>query len=143
MKLVVVESPAKARTIERYLGEDYSVMATIGHVMDLPKSKLGVDVEKNFLPQYEIMPGKDKTVRDLKKKVPRSEKDVYLALDPDREGEAIAAHVAEVLKLKKPRRVVFHEVTKQAILEAIEKSGLKEGMYKLGQPGPEFAAGSE
>ena len=120
MKLVIVESPAKARTIERYLGEDFKVAATLGHVKDLPKSKLGVDVEKNFKPQYEVMPGKSKVVRDLKKKLPKNERDVFLALDPDREGEAIAEHVAEVLKLKSPNRVVFHEVTKDAILDAIE-----------------------
>lgn len=120
MKLVVVESPAKAKTIERYLGDDFKVMATLGHVKDLPKSKVAVDVENNFEPEYKVIRGKGKVIKDLKKHLPKKESDVYLALDPDREGEAIAAHVAEELKLKKPSRVVFHEVTKDAILEAIE-----------------------
>lgn len=120
MKLVVVESPAKAKTIGRYLGSDYVVKATMGHVKDLPKSRLAVDTEKNYKVEYEVIYGKKKVLSELKKYLPQNEKDVYLALDPDREGEAIAAHVAEELKLKHPKRIVFHEVTQSAILEAIK-----------------------
>jgi DNA topoisomerase I len=120
MKLVVVESPAKAKTIGRYLGEGFSVSATMGHVKDLPKSKLAVDVENDYEATYHVIKGKKKIITDLKKKLPKNHKDVYLALDPDREGEAIAAHVAEELKLKNPSRVVFHEVTADAVREAIE-----------------------
>ncbi|MDD3661868.1 MAG: type I DNA topoisomerase [Candidatus Dojkabacteria bacterium] len=119
MRLVIVESPAKAKTIGKYLGADYSVAATMGHIMDLPKSKLGVEVEQDFEPQYDVIPGKLKVIRQLKKLLPKDKAEVYLALDPDREGEAIAAHVAEVLKLKNAKRIVFHEVTKEAVEEAV------------------------
>lgn len=119
MKLVIVESPSKAKTIGRYLGNDYVVKATMGHVKDLPKSSLAVDTEKNYKVEYEIIHGKKKTLEELRKNLPRNEKDVLLALDPDREGEAIAAHVAEELKLKHPKRIVFHEVTQNALQEAI------------------------
>jgi len=95
----------------------------MGHVLDLPKSDLAVNVDKNYESKYEIIKGKKKIIKELKKLVPQNDGDVYLALDPDREGEAIAAHVAEVLKLKKPNRVVFHEITKKAILEAMENAG--------------------
>ncbi len=123
MKLVIVESPAKAKTISRYLGKDYKVAASMGHIMDLPKSKLGVDVEKDYEPKYTTIRGKGKIIRDLKKKLPKNKKNVYLALDSDREGEAIAAHVAEALKLEDPKRIVFHEITKDAILKAIDTPG--------------------
>lgn len=119
-KLVVVESPAKAKTINRYLGDDYKVEATMGHIKDLPKSGLNVEIEKDYEPNYDVVKGKEKTISKLKKLAPKSQKDVYLALDPDREGEAIAAHVAEVLKMKDPNRVVFHEITEGAIKEAME-----------------------
>lgn len=119
-KLVVVESPAKAKTINRYLGDEYKVEATMGHIKDLPKSGLNVEVEKNYKPNYEVIEGKKKVISKLKKSAPGKDKDVFLALDPDREGEAIAAHVAEVLKLKDPNRVVFHEITEGAIKEAME-----------------------
>lgn len=118
--LLIVESPAKAKTINKYLGDDYKVMATVGHVIDLPKSTLGVDVEKGYEPLFEVIYGKGKILKELKKVVPKGG-DVYLAMDPDREGEAIAWHVKEYLKLKNAKRVTFHEITKDAILESIKK----------------------
>jgi DNA topoisomerase-1 len=118
--LLIVESPAKAKTINKYLGKDFKVMATVGHVIDLPKSNLGVDVEKEYEPLFETIRGKGKILKDLKKALPKKG-DVYLAMDPDREGEAIAWHVQNHLKLKNAKRVTFHEITKDAVLEAIEK----------------------
>src|SRR4029077_4391638 len=100
--LVVVESPAKAKTLKKYLGKDFDVKASVGHIRDLPKSSLGVDVEKNFQPTYELIKGKQKVVEELAKAALRADK-VYLAADPDREGEAIAWHVAEELKLPKEK----------------------------------------
>ena len=119
--LVIVESPTKARTIGRFLGEDYKILASMGHIMDLPKSKLSVDVEKDFAPDYQQMPDKKKTIAELKSEGKTAE-NIFLATDPDREGEAIAAHVAEVLKELETKakfsRVVFHEITKEAIEDA-------------------------
>lgn len=120
--LLIVESPAKAKTINKYLGKEYKVMATVGHVIDLPKSDLGVDIESGYKPLFEIIYGKGKILKDLKKAVPK-EGVVYLAMDPDREGEAIAWHVNDFLKLKNSKRVTFHEITKDAILEAIKDAG--------------------
>lgn len=120
MKLLVVESPAKAKTIKKYLGKDFEVAATMGHIKDLPKSKLGVDVENDYETNYRVIKGKKKTISKIKKVLPDKDSDVYLALDPDREGEAIAAHVAEELKLDKPNRVVFHEITKDAVKDAVD-----------------------
>ena len=120
--LLIVESPAKAKTINKYLGKEYKVMATVGHVIDLPKSDLGVDVENGFKPLFETIYGKGKILKDLKKAVPKDGR-VYLAMDPDREGEAIAWHVNDFLKLKNSKRVTFHEITKDAILEAIKDAG--------------------
>ncbi|HOV17650.1 MAG TPA: type I DNA topoisomerase, partial [Candidatus Dojkabacteria bacterium] len=117
--LLIVESPAKAKTINRYLGDDFKVMATVGHVIDLPKSELGVDVEKGYKPLYQVMHGKKKILQELKRALPE-QGNVYLAMDPDREGEAIAWHVQEYLKLKDAKRVSFHEITKDAILQAIK-----------------------
>lgn len=119
--LVVVESPAKAKTLKKYLGRNFEVKASVGHVMDLPKSQLGVDPDKDFEPVYEMIKGKQKVVEELAKSALKADK-VYLAADPDREGEAIAWHVAEVLKLPKSKihRVLFHEITKPAVLKAIE-----------------------
>lgn len=119
--LVVVESPAKAKTLKKYLGKNFDVKASVGHVMDLPKSSLGVDPEKDFEPVYEMIKGKQKVVEELAKAALKADK-VYLAADPDREGEAIAWHVAQVLKLPKNKihRVLFHEITKPAVLKAIE-----------------------
>ncbi len=125
--LVIVESPAKAKTLSRYLGKRYTVKASIGHIKDLPKSKLGVDVEKDFAPSYQVIPGKEKVVRELRAAAKDSE-DIYLAADPDREGEAICQHLAEELTAKaKPKkniyRVLFQEITRNAIQEAFEKPG--------------------
>jgi DNA topoisomerase-1 len=117
--LLIVESPAKAKTINRYLGDDFKVMATVGHVIDLPKSELGVDVEKGYEPLYQVIHGKKKILQELKRALPK-QGNVYLAMDPDREGEAIAWHVQEYLKLKDAKRVSFHEITKDAILQAIK-----------------------
>ena len=123
--LVIVESPAKAKTLSRYLGKNYIVKASVGHIKDLPKSKLGVDVENDFAPHYHIIPGKEKIVRELRAAAKDSEA-IYLAADPDREGEAICQHLAEELTGggKKPvYRVLFHEITKNAIQEAFNKPG--------------------
>jgi DNA topoisomerase-1 len=119
--LVIVESPAKARTIERFLGKGYVVKSSFGHIRDLKKKHFGVDVEHDFQPQYEITPDKKAVVAELTNLAQRA-KTVWLASDEDREGEAIAWHLAETLKLdtKHTRRIVFHEITKEAILHAIE-----------------------
>jgi DNA topoisomerase I len=120
--LLIVESPAKAKTINKYLGSEYKVMATIGHIIDLPKSKLGVDVEKGYKPLFETIHGKGEVIQSLKRAVPKKG-NVYLAMDPDREGEAIAWHVSNTLKLKNAQRVTFHEITEEAIKEAVKKAG--------------------
>ena len=118
--LVIVESPAKARTIEKFLGNDFVVKSSFGHVRDLSKKDLGVDIEKDFTPFYEISVDKIKIVNELKKAAKEAEL-VWLASDEDREGEAIAWHLSEALSLKKEkiRRIVFHEITKPAIIDAI------------------------
>lgn len=119
--LVIVESPTKAKTIGKFLGKDFEIMASMGHIMDLPKSKLSIDIENNFAPDYQAMPDKKKIISELKS-AGRSANNIILATDPDREGEAIAAHVKEVLSGtgKKFSRVVFHEITKEAIEEAFK-----------------------
>ncbi|MGH7873039.1 MAG: type I DNA topoisomerase, partial [Candidatus Binatia bacterium] len=118
--LVIVESPAKAKTLEKYLGRDYQVKASVGHVVDLPKSKLGVDVKKNFAPDFTVIQAKKKVIDDLKKAA-KGKDNIYLASDPDREGEAIAWHIAgQVVKNhKRVHRVLFNEITKKAVQEAI------------------------
>jgi DNA topoisomerase-1 len=118
--LVIVESPAKAKTIQKYLGPGYEVIASMGHVRDLPKSKMGVDKEHDFAPQYTDMKGKEDVIKELKKKAKKCDK-VYLATDPDREGEAISWHIAQMLKLdlSENNRVAFNEIT---------KTGVKNGM---------------
>lgn len=120
--LVIVESPAKAKTIEGYLGKDFTVKSSFGHVRDLSRKDLGIEIENGFLPVYEVMEDKKKTIAELKK-LAKSAETVWLATDEDREGEAISWHLAEVLDLdiKKTNRIVFHEITKNAITEAIEK----------------------
>jgi len=119
-KLVIVESPAKAKTIEKYLGKGYVVRASVGHIRDLPKSnKDAVDVNNGFKPKYEISPAKKKVVSELKKIAEKSD-EVILATDLDREGEAIAWHLAEALGLKNPKRITFNEITKDAINESIQ-----------------------
>ncbi len=118
--LLIVESPAKAKTIEKYLGEDFTVKSSIGHIRDLPEKGIGVDIENNFRPEYEISADKTKVVAELKKLAKKAET-VWLATDEDREGEAIAWHLLQALEIdeKKTRRVVYHEITKPAILAAI------------------------
>ncbi|HIX30922.1 MAG TPA: type I DNA topoisomerase [Firmicutes bacterium] len=120
--LVIVESPAKAKTIGKYLGSNYEVKACMGHLRDLPKSKLGVDLEHDFEPDYKPIKGKEDIIGDLKKSAKKSEY-VYLATDPDREGEAISWHLKELLDLPddKTRRVTFNEITKKVVSESIEK----------------------
>lgn len=120
MNLVIVESPTKARTLARFLGKEYEIAASMGHVRDLPKSTLGVDVEHDFKPEYVIAKGKDKVVKELKSKA-KGAKNVILSMDPDREGEAIAYHVKHLLGSKgKFERVVFHQITEDAIQEAFK-----------------------
>ena len=119
MQLIIVESPTKARTLSRFLGEGYQVEATMGHIKDLPKSELGVDVEHNFKPQYDPVVKKADIVKNLVKVAKKAEK-VYIASDPDREGEAIASHVEEIIDGGKEYRIVFHEITKEAVEEAIK-----------------------
>lgn len=122
--LIIVESPTKARTLSRFLGDDFRIEASMGHVRDLPKAKLGVDVEKNFEPQYVIPKDKRKTVENLKE-ISKSASEIILATDPDREGEAIAWHINFLTNDKnksadKLKRIVFHEITKEAIEHAME-----------------------
>ena len=118
--LVIVESPAKAKTIGKYLGPDYKVLASMGHVRDLPKSKMGVDLEHGFQPDYQPIKGKEETIAELKDAADASQK-VYLATDPDREGEAISWHLKELLDLPdaKTSRVTFNEITKKVVTESI------------------------
>jgi DNA topoisomerase-1 len=122
--LVIVESPAKAKTIKKYLGRSYDVRASVGHVKDLPKSKMGVDIEKGFTPEYDVIKGKAKVLSEIKRAA-RSAGRVFLATDPDREGEAIAWHIAEEIGAEggdaRVRRVLFNEITKNAIQKAIEQ----------------------
>ncbi|MGB6882209.1 MAG: type I DNA topoisomerase, partial [Microgenomates group bacterium] len=129
MKLIVVESPTKAKTITRFVGGDFNVVATMGHIKDLPKSKLGVDIEKDFKPNYVIIKEKGESIEEIEKFAKKAEK-IYLATDPDREGEAIASHVFEIFqengkkKISKDKfaRIVFHEITKSAVNKAIGNS---------------------
>mgnify|MGYP001568440210 FL=1 len=118
--LVIVESPAKCKTIHKYLGQHFEVAASMGHVIDLPKSKMGIDIENNFEPQYIVVKDRKKTLTDLKKRA-KNKKEIYLACDPDREGEAISWHLKKQLgEGKKVARVVFNEITKEAVLEAFK-----------------------
>jgi DNA topoisomerase-1 len=122
LSLVVVESPAKAKTIKKYLGRDYDVRASVGHVKDLPKSKIGVDIEGGFTPEYDVIKGKAKVLSEIKRAARTADR-VFLATDPDREGEAIAWHIAEEIGAEggdgRVRRVLFNEITKNAIQKAI------------------------
>ena len=120
-RLVIVESPAKAKTIEKYLGKDYAVRASLGHVRDLPKSKLGVDVDSDFRPQYLVPRDKAKHLKALKNEAQRA-REIFLATDPDREGEAIAWHLAETSDPgdRPVRRVEFHEITRSAVQAAMQ-----------------------
>src|SRR3954470_2266719 len=124
--LVIVESPAKAKTINKYLGKQYIVKASLGHIKDLPKNDLAVDVANGFEPRYEVIEGKKKLIAELKQAA-KTVEEIYLAADPDREGEAICAHLQEELRNGKngPKiyRVMFNEITKKAIEKAFEKPG--------------------
>lgn len=119
--LVIVESPAKAKTIEKYLGKKYTVKASMGHVRDLPKSQMGVDIEHNFQPKYITIRGKGPVLKELKNAAKKAKK-VFLAADPDREGEAIAWHLAQSLDIdiQSDCRVVFNEITKDAIKDSFK-----------------------
>ena len=120
--LVVVESPTKAKTINRYLGEEYKVTSSMGHLIDLPKSRLAVDVDNGFTPDYITIRGRGKILKELKREAQRSKR-VYLAADSDREGEAISFHINNAIQKDKPglevRRIVFNEITEDAIKEAV------------------------
>ena len=122
MNLVIVESPAKARTISKFLGSKYLVKASIGHLIDLPKSRLGIDIENDFNPKYITIRGKGKILNELKEASKKAEK-VFLATDPDREGEAISWHLSNSLGIGEddPCRVEFHEITKTAVKNAFAK----------------------
>jgi DNA topoisomerase-1 len=127
--LIIVESPTKAKTITKYLGRGYAVMASVGHVKDLPTSKLGVDLERDFEPQYVTIKGKSKVLAEIKKKAEAVDR-VYLAPDPDREGEAIAWHIAQELNGRSKRkkdgkvfRVLFNEITESAVRRALQSPG--------------------
>ena len=121
--LVIVESPAKVKTIKKFLGSNYTVMASNGHVRDLPKSQLGIDVEHDFEPKYITIRGKGEILASLRKEVKKADK-VYLATDPDREGEAISWHLCKALKLedKKTYRISFNEITKNAVKASIKNA---------------------
>ncbi len=119
MKLVIVESPSKAKTIEKYLGKGYTVRASVGHIRDLPKNnKDAVDIDGDFKPRYQIVKEKQNVIDELEERAKKAT-EVILATDPDREGEAIAWHLAETIGLKKPKRIVFHEITEKAVNEAL------------------------
>ena len=122
--LVIVESPAKAKKIGEYLGKDYQVEASIGHIRDLPEKSIWVDIEHGFIPEYEISPEKKKRVAELRKYAKWSD-NIILATDPDREWEAIAWHLAHVFDLDPTdaTRITYHEITKSAIVEAFSKPG--------------------
>jgi len=120
--LVIVESPTKAKTISKFLNKDYVVESSFGHVRDLPKSKMGIDIENNFEPQYEIPTKAKKQVTKLKELAKKAEM-IYFATDQDREGEAIAWHLNYLLKPKHSKRITFHEITKSAVEEALKKPG--------------------
>lgn len=119
MQLIIVESPTKAKTLNRFLGKDYQVEATMGHIKDLPKSQLGIDVKNDFKPDYVEMPKKLDVIKNLEK-VSKKASVIYIATDPDREGEAIAAHVKEIVGASKSKRITFHEITESAVEEAIK-----------------------
>src|SRR5262245_32727855 len=122
--LVIVESPSKAKIINKYLGTGYKVLASVGHIKDLPKKGIGIDFENNFEPTYEVIPGKTKVIKELKEAA-KSAETIYVATDPDREGEAIGWHIKEELEgrgktKKKVLRVLFNEITKSAITESFK-----------------------
>ncbi|MDP2971126.1 MAG: type I DNA topoisomerase, partial [Deltaproteobacteria bacterium] len=133
--MIVVESPTKVKTLQKFLGDDYIIKASVGHVKDLPKGELGVDIEKDFQPQYVTIAGKKKVLGELKK-ASQKVKNIYLGPDPDREGEAIAWHIAEEIdgKDKNIYRVLFNEITKNAVLDALKKPGkLQQSKFEAQQ----------
>jgi DNA topoisomerase-1 len=133
--LIIVESPAKARTLAKYLGRSYQVKASVGHVMDLPKNRLGVDIENDFQPEYQVIHGKGKIISELRKAA-KGKENIYLAPDPDREGEAIAWHIAEKLDGESPRirRVLFNAITKKTVTEALQNPrDLDRNLYEAQQ----------
>src|SRR3989344_6298195 len=119
MKLILVESPTKSNTLQKILGGNYKVLASYGHVRDLPEKSLGVDLEHNFEPKYVILPKAKKRVAELNSETKKAT-EVILATDEDREGEAIAWHLSQALKISKLKRIVFHEITENAIKEALK-----------------------
>jgi len=119
MKLIIVESPTKSKTLQKFLGPDYTIKSSFGHIRDLPVDELGIDIENNFKPKYVVLSKSKKVISDLKKEVKKA-KTTILATDEDREGEAISWHLSKALDLKKPQRIVFHEITKSAIEEALK-----------------------
>ncbi len=136
MNLVIVESPAKAKTLKKYLGKDFQIEASYGHVIDLPRKELGVDVEKNFEPKYVVIDGKEKVLKKIKSAAKKADT-IYLASDPDREGEAIAWHIANYLNKKdkeRVKRVLFYEITKDAVKNAIQNpESLNENKFNAQQ----------
>ncbi len=133
--LIVVESPAKVKTLEKFLGGDYVIKASVGHIKDLPEGELGVDLQKDFQPEYVTISGKGKIIRELKK-ASKDVKNIYLGPDPDREGEAIAWHIAEEIGdgNKNIYRVLFNEITKKAVLDALQRPGkLQQSKYEAQQ----------
>ena len=120
-KLIIVESPAKTKTLKGFLGGDYIVEASMGHVRDLPERKLAIDIDNDFAPTYQIIPERKEVVAKLRAAA-KGASEVYLASDPDREGEAISWHLKEALGLKNPKRIQFNEITKTAVLAALENS---------------------
>ncbi len=132
MKLLIVESPTKAKTLTRYL-KGFKVLASMGHVIDLPAKRLGIDMENDFKPKYEIIPGKQKIITLLKKEAADIE-EIYIGSDPDREGEAIAFHIASLFEGKDIKRVLFHEITQKGVEKAVNESvGLNENLYNSQQ----------
>ena len=130
--LVIVESPAKAKTIKRFLGKDYVVEASMGHIRDLPQSGLGVDLEKNFEPTYEVSEGKQTVVKNLRAALKKAD-ELWIATDEDREGEAIGWHLTQALGIKKPetvKRIVFHEITEAAIKEAVGNPKILDSTFE-------------
>ena len=124
--LVIVESPAKVKTIKKFLGSNYEVAASYGHVRDLPKSRMGIDVDNDYEPKYITIRGKGELLADLRKKVKKADR-IYLATDPDREGEAISWHLMAALKLdemkdKEVYRITFNEITKKAVTESLKNA---------------------
>ena len=133
--LIVVESPAKVKTLQKFLGEDYVIKASVGHIKDLPEGELGVDLQKGFQPEYVTISGKGKIIQELKK-ASKDVKNIYLGPDPDREGEAIAWHIAEEIgdRNKNIYRVLFNEITKKAVVDALQRPGkLQQSKYEAQQ----------